>query len=104
MKKVFFGECFFTREETEQDAYDVAKAFVGEERAIWLLTNVFTRTIACLSIIVATPITIVIRVLATLIKAVLKCFAIAVQETGSTINFITNPIAFKYENQKDERL
>lgn len=104
MKNVIFGERFFTREETEDDAYDVAKAFVGEERAIWLLTNIFMRTIICMSIIVATPITIAIRVLATLIKAVLKSFAIVVQETGSTLNFITNPIAFKYMNQKDERL
>lgn len=104
MKKVIFGERFFTREETEDDAYDIVKSFVGEEMAMWVLANTLTRTIVCLSVIVATPISIVIRVLATLIKAVLKSFAIVVQETGSTLNFITNPIAFKYMNHEDERL
>ena len=104
MKNVIFGERFFTREETEDDAYDIVKSFVGEEMAMWVLANIFTRTIICLTVIVATPISIVMRVLTTLVKAILKSFAIVVQETGSTLNFITNPIAFKHMNHEDERL
>lgn len=104
MKKVIFGEVFFTREETEQDAYDVVATILGEKMAIWMLSNVFTRIVLCAALIVATPITIAIRVPVALAKAVLKSFAIVVQEIGSTMNFITNPIAFKHMYQEDEHL
>lgn len=101
MKKTLFGERFYDREEIEEAHYELIETMYGEKIAMFAVTNVIARTILCVITVIATPITIAFRVLSTLVGAIFKSMMIVISETGNTINFITNPIAFD-KSDEDE--